>query len=79
MLVLEYRGVGAQPAAAQPPRRLVDHLGALAEREAHERAAGLRVVVEDARRDRDDAGALDQLAAERGRRPSPACESTLAK
>ena len=40
--------VGAQPADAEPARRLVDDLVALAEREAHERAAGLLVVVEDA-------------------------------
>src|SRR5215212_2397376 len=45
---------------------LVDDLGALAEREAHQRASGLRIVVEDARGDRHDARALDELMAEGG-------------
>ena len=51
--------------AGQPGRGLVDHLVALAEREADERAADLLVVVEDDRGDGDDAGALGQREAER--------------
>ena len=61
----------------QSPRRLVDHLRALAEREPHERAAGVRVVVEDARRDRDDAAALGQRRG-RTRRASVAERATSA-
>ena len=60
VLVLQYGGRVRSCGSAQrrePPRRLVDDLVALAEREAHERAAGGLVVVEDAGRDRDDAGA----------------------
>ena len=49
----------------KPRRRLVDHLAALAEREAHERATGVGIVVEDGGGDRDHARAFRQLAAER--------------
>ena len=66
VLVLEYRGSALSRPSASRRAASSMTVGALAEREAHERAPGLRVVVEDARRDRDDAGALDELAAERG-------------
>ena len=58
----------SDPQRGEPRRRLRDDRRALAERAAHERAPGLVVVVERARRDRDDAGALGQLATPR--RPS---------
>ena len=70
----------AAPALSRPRRAAAAASSmtslALAEREPHERAPRLLVVVEDAGRDRHDARALDQLAAERH---AVAPQSTLAK
>ena len=51
--------------ALQAGARLVEHLGALAAREPHERRAGGDVVVEHDARDRDDSAPVRQRAAER--------------
>ena len=59
--------------ASSAADRLVEHLGALAEREPHERPARVLVVVEDDVRNRDHAAAFRERATERQPvRPPPA-------